>query len=82
MKEVNEFAYRIIDGVILTDSGNRQADINYFLAHGTEPRKIILWDKQGLPEPFTLKEEDGVALVFMEGLQFHIRTQEDFQFLN
>ena len=79
---VNKFSYELVDGVLLTDRQNFQRNLNYFLNEGVEPRKIILWNNQGIPEIFTLRDKDGVDVAFMEGLQFHIRKQEDLNFLN
>ena len=77
-----KFIYKFVDGVILTDRKNFPAQLNYFVSKGLEPRKIILWNNQGTPEIFTLRDKDGVDVAFMEGLQFHIRKQEDFNFVN
>lgn len=72
-----KFIYKFVDGVVLTD----KSALNYFLSEGVEPRKIILWDNQGIPEFLKVKQND-VQIFFMEGLQFHIRTQEDAKFFN
>ena len=77
-----QFIYKFIDGVILTDRQNLQNKMNYFVGKGLEPRKIILWNNQGRSEIFTAKDQNGVEVCFMEGLQFHIRKQEDLNFVN
>mgnify|MGYP002621725616 CR=1 FL=1 len=80
--KLNKFAYELIDGIVLTDEQNRYTALNYFINDGVEPRKIILWNNQGVPEFFNARQKDGTEIVFMEGLQFHIRSQEDSDFLN
>ncbi len=74
------FAYDFIDGVLLTDSKNLQENVNYFVSKGIALRKIIIWNAQGMPEFFSV-EQDGVTVIFMEGLEFHIRKPEDEQFV-
>ena len=81
-ENIPQFIYKFIDGIIFTDRQNLQNKINYFVGKGLEPRKIIIWNNQGLPEIFTAKDKDGVEIAFMEGLQFHIRKQEDLNFVN
>ena len=77
-----KFIYKFVDGVILTDRQNFQDALNNFVRQGLPPRKIIIWNNQGLPEIFTAKDNDSIEIAFMEGLEFHIRKPEDAQFLN
>ena len=62
---------------MLTNKKTRQQDITFFFKQGIEPRKIILWNNQGVPEFFNAQDSNGVNVVFMEGLEFHIRKPED-----
>ena len=80
LRNVNQFAYKIIDGLVIVNDKNRRVSTNYFISQGVEPRKIILWNNQGIPEYFTIKESNGSDVIFMEGLQFHIRKQSDLEF--
>ena len=66
---------------MLTNKKTRQQDLNFFAKQGIEPRKIILWNNQGVPEFFNAQDNNGVPVVFMEGLQFHIRKPEDENFV-
>lgn len=82
LRSVYKFVYKLIDALVITENKNRQSTINYFISQGIEPQKIILWNEQGVPEFFLLQESDGTKVAFMEGLQFHISTQEESQFFN
>ena len=62
---------------MLTNKKTRQQDLNFFAKQGIEPRKIILWNNQGVAEFFNTQDNNGVPVIFMEGLQFHIRKPED-----
>ncbi|MBR5913114.1 MAG: hypothetical protein IKZ58_01945 [Selenomonadaceae bacterium] len=76
------FSFRFIDGIVLTDNKSRTENINRLLKLGLEPRKIILWNNRGELEFFDIKGKDGSPIVFMEGLQFHIRNQNDLNFFH
>lgn len=77
-----KFICELIDGILITDKKNLKNRIDYFIGKGVEPHKIILWNNQGTPEVFTAKDKDGSDVAFMEGLKFHIRRQEDINFVN
>ena len=66
----------------MTDSERRNENINRLAKMGIEPRKIILWNNRGIIEFFQAKESDGTPVIFMEGLQFHIRNEDDAKFFN
>ena len=55
LRNVNQFAYKVIDGIVITNDKNRRASINYFISQGVEPSKIILWNNKGIPEYFTVE---------------------------
>lgn len=76
------FVLPLIDGIVLTDFDSRTEMINRLLQMGVEPRKIILWSNRGEIEPFKIDESDGTTYLFMEGLQFHIRNEEDLIFFH
>lgn len=73
------FALSLIDGIVLTDFDSRTEMINRLLQMGVEPRKIILWNNRGDIESLNFKSDDGTTYFFMEGLQFHIRNEEDMK---
>ena len=82
VENLPRFAMQFIDGIVLTDSENRNENINRFAKIGFEPRKIILWNNRGIIEFFNAKDTDGSQVVFMEGLQFHIRNDDDAKFFH
>ncbi len=82
METLPRLVFRFIDGIVLTDSSTRAENINSLTKLGIEPRKIILWNNQGVIEAFNMKAQDGSDYLFMEGLQFHIRNQDDANFFN
>ena len=71
----------MIDGIVITDFESRNDIINRLIKIGVEPRKIILWNNRGIIEPLTFQDAEGTPVVFMEGLQFHIRNQDDANFV-
>lgn len=71
---------KFIDGVVLTDIETRNENINRLFKIGLEPRKIILWNNRGIIETFGTQAKDGSNFIFMEGLQFHIRNEDDAKF--
>lgn len=77
-----KFVYQLVDGVLLTDKQTFQITVQYLVNRGIEWRKIILWSNSVKIESFNVKENNGTAIFFVEGLQFHVRNQEDFSFLN
>ena len=82
METLPRLVFRFIDGIVLTDSSTRTEIINSLTKLGIEPHKIILWNKRGEIEFFNIKLDDGSTVIFMEGLQFHIRNQDDANFFN
>ena len=70
---------RFIDGIVLTDNKSRNENINRLSKIGIEPHKIILWNNRGVIEFFNMKARDSSDYLFMEGLQFHIRNQDDLK---
>ena len=82
LETLPRLVFRFIDGIVLTDSSTRAENINSLTKLGIEPRKIILWNNQGVIEAFNMKAPDGSDYLFMEGLQFHIRNQDDANFFN
>ena len=71
----------MIDGIVITDFESRNDTINRLIKIGVEPRKIILWNNRGIIEPLTFQADDGTTVACMEGLQFHIRNQDDANFV-
>ena len=76
------FALNFIDGIVLTENERRGENLNKLVQLGIEPRKIILWNNQGVIEFFQATDAEGKPVVFMEGLQFHIRNKDDEKFLS
>ena len=70
------FVYQLIDGVVLTNKPTRTADIEYFKKL-IEPRKIICWNPNGYIEHFVEKADDGGEIYYAEGLEFHVRNEDD-----
>ena len=71
----------MIDGIVVTDFESRNDTINRLIKIGVEPRKIILWNNRGIIEPLTFQADDGTTVACMEGVQFHIRNQDDANFV-
>jgi len=73
-----QFAYEIVDGIILAD--NAKSSANFFLFKGIEPRKIILYDTEKGWLPHNMTETDGTKVTYFGGLEFHIRNPADEKF--
>ena len=73
------FNYSLIDGIIFT--GDKSA-ADFFLKQGLEPRKVILWDERQGWQIFGGRDKDGVQVMFLCGLEFHIRNEDDAKFFN
>lgn len=74
-----KFIYGLIDGIIFTDASTKENVVNFFLKQKLPPRKVIL--KTG-EEDFFIVQSRGSEVVFMDGLTFHLRTQENKDFFS
>ena len=70
------FALPLIDGIVITDTENRNDMVNRLIQFGVMPHKIILWNNRGVIEYFDIDGDDGKTYTFMEGLQFCIRDEK------
>lgn len=75
---VNKFALNLIDGIIFT--GKDKSAVNFFVNQGLAPRKIILWDAAQGWQHFGGRDKDGSQVVFIAGLEFHIKNDDDAKF--
>lgn len=77
-QNVNKFALYLIDGIIFTGKDKSAAEI--FIRQGIAPNKIIPWDAAQGWLPFGGRDRDGSQVVFIAGLEFHIRNDDDAKF--
>lgn len=77
-QSVNKFALNLIDEIIFTGKDKSAAEI--FIRQGIAPNKIILWDAAQGWLPFGGRDKDGSQVVFIAGLEFHIRNEDDAKF--
>ena len=78
-KDLPRFNYALINGIIFT--GDKSA-ADFFLKQGLEPRKVILWDERQGWQMFGGRDKDDVQVMFLCGLEFHIRNEDDAKFFN
>ena len=81
VKDVNKFVYDFVDAIFILTEKNLDALITLFSSLGVEPRKIILWNERGTVEPLSFEQRDGTQVVCFEGLEFHIKNQQDENFM-
>ena len=79
-QSLSDFVYNLVDGIIFTGKDKSAAD--YFLKQGVAPKKIILWDAAQGWQMFGGRDKDGVQVMFLYGLEFHIRNDEDAKFFS
>lgn len=79
-KNLPKFNYELVDGIILTNPSGSL--VKYFIKQDVEPRKIILWNEKEGWGNFNLPDSDGTQIIYLCGLEFHIRNQYDVKFFN
>ena len=80
VKTIPPFAFKLIDGIIFTDTASSKGLVKFALKIGLEPRKIILWDAQEGWGNINFPDADGTPTAYLCGLEFHIRNDADKKF--
>ena len=75
-----KFIPNVVDAVILTDSTEKNVDINFFHSRGFKFRQIIFWNAKTGWDLFERKGVKTKRIIYFCGLVFHIRNVDDLKF--
>ena len=78
---VNRFIYKFVDAIFILDTDNFNAVFQQLINLGTEARKIISWSEDRRIGILQSQQPDGNRLILFEGLEFHVKTQDDMKFV-